>query len=342
MKIMRTRIKIFIGALLCIVAYSCKTTQKMSINTTPGTEIYTPMLDRIAVADNSGVAHVVLPSDGYYAYLLSKPSGSDLLVPFALDYKKNKYTATKILGYAGGVISYAGFMAAIFGGVDVASTDSGEEPMFGGTPLLVGGLGMLAAGGSMLGVSLGRMSQTCNDYQFEYLGDQKANQDMTFTRPVFDVAPVKEVVTPKPENNSTQVDEAEESSTVSTSFFGSSIKSLRNYGAQVAGEYEGVAMLLYDDELLKNFEGIKLVLTRIDATHVSVEVMSGDGEKLFGSASSYGIEKMDDGSYCLVHEEVPSATITIGQDERLVYLHPRINIDGDIYALKIEAKKAVK
>ncbi|MBO7317455.1 MAG: hypothetical protein J6U43_01875, partial [Bacteroidales bacterium] len=63
------------------------------------------------------------------------------------------------------------------------------------------------------------------------------------------------------------------------------------------------------------------------------------GVEFFGEASSYTVKRNSDKTYSLIHEKVSEATIEINAVNNMLYLHPRVNIDGDMYILEIKASK---
>lgn len=79
--------KIYIIYSLIFVCYflnSCTTSQKIVVEGTSGTEIYSPAMDRLATIDSNGRTGVKLSKDGYYAYLMSHQPNTNQFVPFAL------------------------------------------------------------------------------------------------------------------------------------------------------------------------------------------------------------------------------------------------------------------
>lgn len=321
----------------CILFASCTTTQKFNVAGTAGTEIYTSSMERVGVIGSNGKAKVTLPADGYYAYLLAKKPQSNLLVPFALDYKKDSHIGAKAMSWGGFLLADIGFAVALTGGIDLAC--NGSDATMGSTFLGAGG-GALLLGGTMYGVGQSRMNQTSYDYQFRYLSSQHANTDIQFTQPVFsepyksfeqqdDVVPS---ITPKATSSSVS------SSTSKHRLSQKSSKTLRDYGKQTEGTYTGLGSLTKGGEAIEAYSNIAVKIVRISKDVVSVNVVESDGSEFFETPTRYKVTKLKNGTFLLTNSEIHSATITIDKNGKLTYVHPKVNIDGDIYSLKINAK----
>lgn len=93
----------FVFLFVCVFAFiSCSSVRKVKIVGEPGTIIEVPFQNDTYTIDNSGKVTVSLDRDYYHAYLFSTAPGSDLKVPFALNYKKNNSVYWKtFVGYTG-------------------------------------------------------------------------------------------------------------------------------------------------------------------------------------------------------------------------------------------------
>lgn len=326
----------------CILLASCTTTQKFNVAGTAGTEIYNSNMERVGVIGSNGKAKVTLPSDGYYAYLLSKSPNSNLLVPFALDYKKDRHIGTKVLAGTGYTLAGAGLVAAAVGAIGIASGDDADMADGGfSSTMAVAGLGAALVGTAIGFPSSSRLNQTSYDYQFRYLSSQHANTDIQFRQPVFS----------EPYKNFEQQDnvapsttsQASSSSSVSSStskhrLSQKSSKTLRDYGKQTEGTYTGTGSLTKGGETIESYSNIVVKIVRVSKDMVTVNVVESDGSEFFESPTKYKVTKLKNGTFLLTNSEIHSATITIDQNGKLTYVHPKVNIDGDIYSLKISAK----
>lgn len=293
---------------------SCTTYTKFTVYGNPGTEILTPDGTKLATIDNTGRAKIKNNDDVYHAFLLSHQPGSDVNVPFALDYQKKSY---KGWWYT----IYSAF--ALFGAGAAASSSDKD---LGGL-LMTGGLsvGMIGGYGLMFSNSLKR------EYHYKYLAAQQTNQDIQFTRP--NLVPVK---TQKTSVSSSSNTTGSSTSTKKISSSKSS-KTLKDNAAKIEGTYIGSGSLKSGNEVIEDYADIKVVITKKSKDVVLVNVFESDGSKFFTSDGEYTIKKLSNGKYLLSLKGISNATIEIDTRNNLVYLHPRVNIDNDIYTLSIKA-----
>lgn len=161
----------------CILSVaSCSTTTKITIEGEPGTEIYKNYVEKIGTIDHSGQLQINWPDDEYIGCMLSKAPGSDLKVPFALNYTHRNTILINTAEYT--------VWTAMFGGAGTA--------VIGSIVLLAGGPSSIAvAGGIVALVSLAGFpiisigNQDAYEFHYKYLPYQKINSDMVFTTPVF-------------------------------------------------------------------------------------------------------------------------------------------------------------
>lgn len=325
---------------LCMVLTSCHTTQKFNVEGTAGTEIYTPGMQRLGVIGTDGTAKLIISSDEYYTYLLAKKPQSNLLVPFALDYEKKSHTGARLLESAGVMVTLYG---AIVGIVGVAlSGNSGDNS---GGALAAIGLGAAVGGATAWGVTHSRLKQKSYEYQFAYLKNQHANTDLQFTQPVFTESykhvdgqnQVAQTVTTQT-TQATPTPATETSSKSTKHLTQKSSKTLRDYGQQTEGTYTGTGSLTKGSETIETYTGIVVKIVRVSKDVVSVNVVESNGSEFFENAAKYNITKNQNGEFVLTNADISSATITIDQNGNLKYTHPKVNIDGDVYTLKISAK----
>lgn len=323
------RQQFFIAICALISLTSCHTSTKITVLAEPGTEILLPGNRIIATADNEGMASFKISDDEFHALLLSHKPNSDHYIPFALDYDSKKFGGSKFLKGLGiaitgaGVLTMGGGLLAIFaGGGDVAG------PIFA-----IGGAATLA------GVGMGwpadiRSHQKNHKHQYKFYSRQSTNQDLNITYPQLEPAEVHPVVGVAPVAL-TDVP----SSTSTKKISQQSNKTLKDYGAIVQGVYVGTGELTKDNKIIESYKGIKVVINRVDRETVSVNVVESNGEKFFSSDSNYTITKKDNGLFELALEGISVAKIFIDDDKMLIYTHPRVNIEGDIYTLLINANK---
>ena len=162
---------------ICYFLSSCTTSQKIVVNGTPGTEIYSPTMEKLATIESNGKTKIKLSSDGYYAYLMSHQPSTWQFVPFALDYKHKGYIGNRLLKYTGYTISAAGVFADLVGCIALLS---GAEDV--GAPFLIGGSAAIGLGTAIGMPADFRSHQTQYGYRFKYLTNHVTNQDINFSQ----------------------------------------------------------------------------------------------------------------------------------------------------------------
>lgn len=90
--------------LVCSVLTSCRTSQKLTLQGEPGSEIFTPTMEKVGDIGGNGLGRIKLDIINHTPFLISHKPGTQEFVPFALDYKKTAYFARMVV---------AGFLLAI-------------------------------------------------------------------------------------------------------------------------------------------------------------------------------------------------------------------------------------
>lgn len=116
-----------------------------------------------------------------------------------------------------------------------------------------------------------------------------------------------------------------------------STKVIKDFGRLIEGTYIGYGSLLQNDNIVEKYEKINISVKRINKNTVSVDVFES-GDAFFSSKTEYSIKKNAD-KYLMSLKGIPSAVISIDAQGNLVYHHPKVNIDGEIYTLEINVKK---
>lgn len=323
-------------ALVTLLFHSCTTSQKVTIGGLPGTEIYTPEMTKLAVVGADGKVTFKISSDAYYAYFMSRNTRTNELVPFALDYKYHNFVGAKVMSFLGASIAVAGATSCVVAGAAALGGDFDEV----GAPFLVGGGGALLLGACIGGPASSRLNQTQYERKFKYLSFQATNQDFRFL-PISDTGYRKELerkeesIVSNSNKRSKAISGATSSNAAKTSV---SKRTLGNYGKLLAGTYVGSGYLTQDGKVIEEYASIKVVVTRDDNNKVWIDVLEG-GESFFSSKSLYQITKKGKNTYVLSLAGIPDAYITIDTNSALSYMHPKVNIDGELYTLNINAKK---
>lgn len=324
---------VILAIMVVAIFSSCSTTEKFYVSGAPNTEIYTPYYVQVGTIGSNGRAKIEISSDNYCAFFLSKSPNSEIYVPFALDYKKRGRFRTRLIEGTGMTIAGIGLAVELGGLIALFSGDSDT----GGT--LAGiGAGVVGVGAAIGAPASSRLSQKSYEYQYQYLNNQQTNEDLHFTKAVFN-EPFKGASQTQTVKASTSTTVKEDTSVSKKRLSDKSSKTLKDYGKQTEGVYVGSGTLTQNGETIESYVDIKVIIDRVSKNEVNVNVIEANGAEFFESPSKYKITKNKNGSYTLKHSSISAATITINKNGSLTYYHPKINIDGEIYALKISAKE---
>lgn len=326
--------------LAVLLLASCSTQEKLSIQAKPGTRLYSP--DRptslFATVPDNGKVELRLPSDAYYGYFLAQEPGSDLVVPFGLDYKNTSVSGSQAAKYTGFAVSAVGVGGCLIGTIAMLAANSNEDEestsLFGVVAGIGGGVGLAGLGiGSVAGARSGQLSY---EYAFTYLSGQKAIQDIP-------MVPLRRVDPPKnaPEETGKSSAKPRTKAVSGTAAKGdgkakgSTAKKRSDYAASVKGTYSGKGSLLAGKTVEEEFGDVDIVIERIDKTHVNVTFME-NGEEFFESPDTYEVSYKK-GNYILTIPGLPAATITITKKGKLTYRHKSVLLDDATYTLTATA-----
>lgn len=298
---MKTFIRISFLLAVCLAVASCSSTQKITIVGTPGTEILKHDYTKIGDIPSSGQLQLKLKTKNYYCpFLLSHNPETGQYVPFAINYQYKNYKAKLATEYA--------FCFVVIG-----------WPMF-----------------------LNDMMKTTMGYNFKYLDTQKTNDKFAFT--AYDNTGERRTVgaaagVAVPTGGDAAASMGAEPYSMARPRTSKAVRTLGDYGKAVAGTYRGTGKLRQGDNVIESYTGMTVTLERIGRNTVAVNVVDGNGEPFFGRADTYGIKKGSGQGYSLTLNGIPSATISVDGNGKLVYLHPKVSIEGEIYTLEISASK---
>lgn len=328
---MKTYLNIFALVLLAITMYSCRTSQEIQITGEPGTEIYSPTMQRLGVLDDSGNTTITLPSNRYFAYLMSRNSTSNTLVPFALDYKHDKFVGTRVQEFIGAGLAAEGFLSELIGLANfVGGGKSSVTNLF-----VVTGIAETAIGIAIGLSASSRARQIQYKYRFKYLANHQTNQDISFS-------PIINAIIKPEEQKDTATNLTQEAelplSTADNEISSISKRTITDYGRLLSGTYTGSGALSLKGSVVEEYKQIKVVIKRIDKNNVTVEVIES-GESFFSSKSQYSIKRRNSNGYALSMKDISAAVIDIDGSGNMEYVHPKVNIDGELYTLKIFAKR---
>ena len=161
---------VFLLGIFVLVLSSCNTTQSFTVHGKPGTVISKGQ-QQLAIIDQSGQSTITLKSrDGYAHFLNAQAPGSNIPVPFALDYKDHSRSAENNLCIAGNLILPLVGVSGIIAGAVIEGMSSGDGS--GITPILIG----CAAVGLWVPSLIAMLKSDFPDY--DYLNNQSTNNDL--------------------------------------------------------------------------------------------------------------------------------------------------------------------
>lgn len=297
---MRTFIRVSLLLTVCLAVSSCVTKQKITVFGAPGTEILYPDYKKVGTIQSNGQLQFKLKLDGdYYPFLISHKPETEEYVPLALDYKHKN--------------------------------NSWIQPTW--TILTISAVGIPIS--AAMSPFIEGFGNTTVENNFKYLTHQHTNDDFVFTE--YANTGEKRAVGLSA-SIGTSITKQETFSTARTKT-SKAARTLKDYGKAVAGTYRGTGKLRQGDTVVESYNNMTLTLERIDKNTVTVTVTDDYGEPFFSRADRYVIKKGRGRSYRLTLSGIPSATISVNDNGKLTYYHPKVNIDGDIYTLEISASK---
>lgn len=318
----------------CLVLSACSSSTSLTVQTEPGTEILTSNYTRLGVADATGKLKLKISDDNYSAFLISHRPNTDTYIPFALDYKKRSTIGAELTKWTGGLIGSAGLFLELVGGIMAISEGELDDT---GTAFMLAGLGGGVVGWSAAAAANDRLSQTAYDRKYKYLSIQNTNQDLPVSvpdfakeNPVSSVVPAAIISTP-----ADNVPPAENTSRSSKKLGQKSSKTFKDFAAQIQGRYVGKGQLTKGNKEIESYNDISVIIRHINSSRVGVVVKEKDGSTFFDEESEYSVSKDANGDYQLVLDGISTARITIDSNKKMIYIHPKVNIDGDLYQLSI-------
>ena len=320
----------FIAFPLLFIA--CKTAKPIKISGTPGTNIYSPDMTKIATIEENGSVEVKLKKNTYYAYLISNVPSSPDFVPFALDYKYYSYSGEKTAFIVGTTVSAIGTGALLGGSILAGLGETGT------------GLTMVGVGAGTLGLGLLPFAFVENvskqmDYKYKYLIDQSTNNDVAFTG-YFDKGVKKEIgVSKKLMSFNEGTAGTSNALSAALSNFKKSSTETKTYGQLVAGTYIGTGKIILDGKQVGLLENMRILIDNVDGKSVSVDVQDSKGEPCLGTKNLYDVKSPDGNTYTMSLIGNSDAVIRIDSNGSMEYIHPKVEVDGNIFTLDIKASK---
>lgn len=315
-----------------LLFFACKTAKPIKISGIPGTSIYNPDMTKIATIEENGSVEVKLKKNTYYAYLISNAPNSLDFVPFALDYKYYSYSGEKTAFIVGTTVSAIGTGALLGGSILAGLGETGT------------GLTMVGVGAGTLGLGLLPFAFVENvskqmDYKYKYLIDQSTNNDVAFTG-YFDKGVKKEIgVSKKLMSFNEGTAGTSNALSAALSNFKKSSTETKTYGQLVAGTYIGTGKIILDGKQVGLLENMRILIDNVDGKSVSVDVQDSKGEPCLGTKNLYDVKSPDGNTYTMSLIGNSDAVIRIDSNGSMEYIHPKVEVDANIFTLDIKASK---
>lgn len=348
-------ILITIAAICCMLLMAgCTTSEKFTINGTPGTTVYSPNRQPLGVVSPQGNLEVKVPSDAYYGYMLTYNDADDRWTPFAMNLRRDKRKMTKItgewLGWSAGILATVGCTAA-------ASQSDDTGVLFGVG--LGGGICLSQTGLWLSVVCASRMEQLAYNNNFGYLDSQHTNQDIVFKDYSYNTSQFIYTDDSEEASNSDSGDSEKKmtgakktkksgskqkktankkSSTSSASSSAKAKVSISDLAKNVSGSYSGDGLLTLAGNEIDEYSSMALEIRYIDKNTVSVNVIYDD-DSYFAEPAEYTVTKGKKGEFILTAKQNKNALITILKSGSFSYIHPAVEIDGDNYILTIRGNR---
>lgn len=306
-------IKIFFCSLAVIAIGSCSTSQKFTINGTPGDKIFIPTLESangtqdpiyLGEIPYSGSLKVKLADEYYHPFLLSQSANSNVMVPFALNSKNKNVGRDKFLERLGWILFPCGVLPGFWIGYPASE----------------------------------RLQQGTYQNQIKYLPDQQTNSDLTITAPSFSNDVVIDNSSTKRRGKASESPDSKKQNKSESQSSDVANRKLKDATQQIAATYYGEGNLSDNNGVVEKYDDIQIVIKRVSKDKVSVSVIESD-EDFFGREAIYSVKANDKGEYILTHNSIPDVSLTIDKNGTLKYKHFRVNIDDEIYILTINASK---
>ena len=319
-----------------LLFFSCKTTRTITVSGIPGSNIYKPNMEKVATIQQSGSVDINLNKKEFLPYMIANAPGSSEFIHFALDYKFKNYRT--------GAATFMGTYLYTLGGISilVGALTSGDEESLVGPIMVGGGAGLMLLGTPFLLSE--NITGVQGKYQFKYLPEQNTNNDIKFTKYI-DKGINKEINASSIEM---PINPAEKKRPNTNNALSAALAKFKNsstgnatYGQLVTGTYIGTGKFLQNGKQIGLLENMKILIDSVADELVSVIVQDSNGTPCFGTTNIYDVKKSGDNSYTMSLIGNSDAVIHIDSNGNMEYMHPKIEVEGEmgIFTLEIKASK---
>lgn len=305
---------------VCLV--SCKTTEKFTVSTPSGMQLYLPNNQEKPIATADGKpTKVEVPSAMYCGYMIAKPEDSNFYIPFGIDFHEDAHKQARAAVYSPCV------------GFPLMFSSIACLPLIVPTGLIF--ISTVVA----VPVATDRFKQTAYDYNFGY--DKKQVFEMPhLSANLLHPNPPKGATTlPAPSASGRKKASSGKEISTQTESGSKAKKNRSDFARTISGTYNGTGKLLVGKTIDENYPEISVVIERIDKNHVKVRVIES-GEDFFDGVLTYTATRNKKGGYLLSIDNLPEATITVSKTGKLEFNHKKVNIDNTMYTLHISATKS--
>lgn len=315
---------------------SCKTQEKFEVVASPSQKIYLPG-NYTPVNDpyKDGAFDMKVPSAYCLGYMTTVDPATGLRVPFGLDFHKKNHSGAMGVGVTEILIGSYGAIAGIIG-YAFALTDDSDLSTTGGIML---GIGAPVAG---LGLGLGcaelqKSKQLTYEYNFAYDKQQKPYSGK-LSKTLLNPNPPKQTESAAPRRKAVSGDSTVNVAATTTPA-GTTIAKKSRKATVATGTFAASGKLFKGTAVDEEYPEMQLVIAQGDNGAYNVSVIES-GEDFFGAPLVFEYSGKDDlGASVLKLHDLPTATLTLMPDGRILFRHPAVLIDGEPYTLSINGKK---
>ncbi len=322
---------------LGLMMSSCKTTEKFTIYAPSGTKIQAPDMTDIGTENESGFK-ITAPSNDYFGFIVASDPSNSITAPFGLNIHKKVRHGEKAAVGTGFALSSVGLGAVMTSTIAMlAANSNGNEDMTSSFGLVSGAGCAVASIGAAIGLPANsRLHQLTHTYNFTY--DSKQHISFEGLSPILlhldkpkDVS-IQESSQPRRKAISGEQNQTTTENTTTAK------RKRNNIAKNVVGTYNGTGKLMEGKSIEETYNSIQLNIEEIDGSTVNIRIIESN-EDFFYEPLKFNVTTVKNGGYLLSLESIPSVKIEIDKKGRAKFFHDKVNIEGTIYSLTIDASR---
>lgn len=338
---------IYIVALLgsALLVQSCTSTERFNVTASPNQKLYLPsnLAAAVDAPYENGEYQMDVPSAYYLGYMTARDPETGLAVPFGLDVHKKSRASTKTSAGTGITVGSIGLVGMLTGLMveAIGSSESVDDPDLVTSGLVVA-LSSMAVCGAGYGWGLPanqKLKQLAYQYQFTYDKNQSPYSGK-LSKTLLNPNPQKQAE-PAARKRAVSGDMAQSVAPSATTPAGTTVakKSRKHANAITAGTYAAEGKLFKGNAVDEAYPDMQLVIDQAENGTYNVNVLES-GEDFFGAPLVFEFSgKNENGDTILTLKGLPEATLTVTADGRLLFRHPAVLIDNEVYTLSVNGKK---